>query len=129
MALVGSAGRRLAAGVPALGAALGVRWAAKKAVVEAAPTGLAIKDEDLPTTIPGGQAFPGDLRSTSALGVGDGLKTHTAKWLQVRERSWGGCSWARTPSSVLGQPVLLLMLRWASGAGASLAQPSSAGRG
>lgn len=30
-------------------------------------------------TVPG-QAFPGDYRSTSALGVGDGLSNHTAKW-------------------------------------------------
>ena len=30
-------------------------------------------------TVPG-QAFAGDYRSTSALGVGDGLSNHTAKW-------------------------------------------------
>lgn len=29
------------------------------------------------------QAFKGDLRSTSALGYGDGLYSHTAKWMQV----------------------------------------------
>lgn len=29
------------------------------------------------------QAFKGDLRSTSALGYGDGLYTHTDKWYQV----------------------------------------------
>ena len=29
------------------------------------------------------QAFEGDLRSTSGLGLGDGLYTHTSKWLQV----------------------------------------------
>lgn len=32
-------------------------------------------------TVPG-QAFPGDYRSTSALGTGDGLSNHTAKWWQ-----------------------------------------------
>jgi hypothetical protein len=30
----------------------------------------------------GAQAFAGDLRSSSALGTGDGLTAHTAKWLQ-----------------------------------------------
>lgn len=32
----------------------------------------------------GAQAFEGDLRSTSALGIGDGLYTHTAKWNEAR---------------------------------------------
>ena len=32
-----------------------------------------------------GQAFVGDLRSASALGLGDGITDHTSKWLQVRE--------------------------------------------
>eukprot|EP00884_Botryococcus_braunii_P003479 jgi/Botrbrau1/13131/Bobra.0187s0086.1 len=49
------------------------------------------KDEQLPVgdiqtreiTVEGGQAFYGDLRSTSGLGLGDGLTSHTAKWLQV----------------------------------------------
>ena len=31
----------------------------------------------------GAQAFEGDLRSTSGLGLGDGLYTHTAKWNEV----------------------------------------------
>jgi len=35
------------------------------------------------TTLPG-QAFVGDLRSTSGLGMGDGKNTHTSKWLTVR---------------------------------------------
>ena len=35
-------------------------------------------------------AVPGDLRSTSGLGLGDGLYHHTPKWLQV---------WHRAPSS------------------------------
>eukprot|EP00878_Enallax_costatus_P003006 GHUV01003204.1.p1 GENE.GHUV01003204.1~~GHUV01003204.1.p1 ORF type:complete len:161 (+),score=45.35 GHUV01003204.1:187-669(+) len=33
------------------------------------------------TTLPG-QAYVGDLRSTSGLGLGDGIKNHTGKWLQ-----------------------------------------------
>lgn len=33
-------------------------------------------------TLPG-QAFVGDLRSTSGLGLGDGLTSHTAKWFDV----------------------------------------------
>lgn len=32
----------------------------------------------------GAQAFEGDLRSTSGLGLGDGLYTHTAKWNEVQ---------------------------------------------
>lgn len=35
---------------------------------------------DHDTTIPG-QAFPGDLRSQSALGFGDNLLDHTSKWM------------------------------------------------
>jgi hypothetical protein len=37
------------------------------------------------TTKPG-QAFVGDLRGASALGLGDGITDHTAKWMQVRRR-------------------------------------------
>lgn len=36
---------------------------------------------NIPTTIGGGQAFANDMRGTSGLGLGDGLKTHTDKWL------------------------------------------------
>lgn len=39
--------------------------------------------DSAPTTNSFGQAFGGDLRSTSGLGLGDGIKNHTAKWLQV----------------------------------------------
>lgn len=46
-----------------------------------------IKDETLPSTKMPGQAFVGDLRSTSALSVGDGITTHTGKWLQVSDGS------------------------------------------
>lgn len=86
-----AASRRLAAEVPAL-ASVGLRGlatkaAGDKAVAAAQAKGLQIKEEDIPTTIAGGQAFPNDLRSTSALGVGDGIKTHTGKWLQVRARA------------------------------------------
>jgi hypothetical protein len=42
------------------------------------------KSADPPTTSGSGQAFANDLRSTSGLGLGDGCKTHTDKWLQVR---------------------------------------------
>ncbi len=34
-------------------------------------------------TVEGGQAFKGDLRSASGLGLGDHITSHTAKWLQV----------------------------------------------
>jgi NADH dehydrogenase (ubiquinone) Fe-S protein 6 len=29
-----------------------------------------------------GAAFPGDLRSTSGLGIGDGIENHTEKWME-----------------------------------------------
>mmetsp|Transcript_3618 Transcript_3618/g.12697 ORF Transcript_3618/g.12697 Transcript_3618/m.12697 type:complete len:149 (-) Transcript_3618:110-556(-) len=35
----------------------------------------------IPTTNSSGAAFPKDLRSTSGLGKGDNLSTHTSKWL------------------------------------------------
>lgn len=38
-------------------------------------------------TVTPGQAFPGDNRSSSGQGLGDGLVSHTAKWLQVRCRT------------------------------------------
>lgn len=38
--------------------------------------------KDIPETI-GGIAPKGDLRATSGLGIGDGIKNHTDKWLQV----------------------------------------------
>jgi hypothetical protein len=44
----------------------------------------------IPTTTLPGQAFVGDLRSTSGLGLGDGKTTHTSKWLTVRGRA-GPC--------------------------------------
>ena len=34
-----------------------------------------------------GPAFPGDLRSTSGLGLGDGIESHTGKWMTVRRSS------------------------------------------
>ena len=37
-----------------------------------------------------GQAFVGDLRGASALGLGDGITDHTAKWMQVSKREGGG---------------------------------------
>ena len=36
------------------------------------------------TTNSQGAAFPNDLRSTSGIGKGDNLETHTSKWLSVR---------------------------------------------
>lgn len=67
--------------------------------------------ERMPTiTVEPGQAFPGDLRSTSGLGMGDGLTTHTEKWLQVgRTPGWGLASgtgpagaWSARPCAALG---------------------------
>jgi hypothetical protein len=42
--------------------------------------------DSAPTTNSFGQAFGGDLRSTSGLSVGDGIKNHTDKWLQVSRK-------------------------------------------
>lgn len=42
--------------------------------------------ESIPVTTLPGQAFVGDLRSTSGLGMGDGKTTHTSKWLTVSEQ-------------------------------------------
>lgn len=39
--------------------------------------------EGLASTNMPGASFLNDLRSTSGLGLGDGIKTHTGKWLQV----------------------------------------------
>ncbi|GBF97119.1 hypothetical protein Rsub_10130 [Raphidocelis subcapitata] len=41
----------------------------------------------IPTTTLPGQAFVGDLRSTSGLGLGDGKTTHTSKWLTAGMKS------------------------------------------
>mmetsp|Transcript_965 Transcript_965/g.2304 ORF Transcript_965/g.2304 Transcript_965/m.2304 type:complete len:165 (+) Transcript_965:42-536(+) len=41
----------------------------------------------IPTTIGGGQAFPNDLRSTSGLGAGDGIVSHTEKWMHSDRKS------------------------------------------
>ena len=43
-----------------------------------------MKSEDGVTILFPAQAFKGDVRSTSALGFGDNLQTHTDKWLNVR---------------------------------------------
>lgn len=45
---------------------------------------VAVTEDDLPTATEYGQAFLGDLRSVSGLGLGDGIKTHTKKWMDVR---------------------------------------------
>ncbi|KAI8463806.1 MAG: NADH:ubiquinone oxidoreductase 13 kd-like subunit [Monoraphidium minutum] len=41
----------------------------------------------IPLTTTPGQAFVGDLRSTSGLGMGDGKTTHTDKWLTAGAKS------------------------------------------
>lgn len=42
-----------------------------------------LTDQGTPTITEGRQAFDGDLRATSGLGLGDGIMDHTGKWLQV----------------------------------------------
>jgi NADH dehydrogenase (ubiquinone) Fe-S protein 6 len=51
-------------------------------IVEKAKEVATTLSQDEPTAVLPGQAFPGDLRSTSALSIGDGIKNHSAKWLQ-----------------------------------------------
>lgn len=48
---------------------------------------IAIDESKLPTTKVPGQAFVGDLRSTSGLSLGDGITNHTEKWLEGSQRS------------------------------------------
>jgi hypothetical protein len=81
----------------ALGQLLGAQGAcgfAAKATGAAVPAVVAKKDwkavelpektaSSIPLTRAGGQAFGNDLRGTSGLGLGDGIKTHTDKWLMV----------------------------------------------
>lgn len=59
--------------------ALAAAFSTKGSAVQVAQT-------DIPTTT-GGAAFKGDLRSTSGLGIGDGIKNHTSKWLQGNQKS------------------------------------------
>ena len=60
---------------------------------DAKPTETSLTGMEPPTppdynTTVGGAAFPGDLRSTSALGLGDNLLDHTSKWFdKVRQPS------------------------------------------
>lgn len=56
----------------------GADWKAVKVPAET------LKDMPVAT---GGAAFKGDLRATSGLGLGDGLHSHTAKWLQGKQKS------------------------------------------
>lgn len=51
-------------------------------IVEKAKEVATTLNQDEPTAVLPGQAFRGDLRATSALSLGDGIKNHTAKWLQ-----------------------------------------------
>jgi NADH dehydrogenase (ubiquinone) Fe-S protein 6 len=51
-------------------------------IVEKAKEVATTFSQDEPTAVLPGQAFLGDLRSTSALCLGDGIKNHSAKWLQ-----------------------------------------------
>ncbi|GAB4817611.1 hypothetical protein N2152v2_004657 [Parachlorella kessleri] len=99
--------RRLAGEVPVL-CSLGVRSLASKgaeaaqgakptegadakAVAAAAESlGALVKEGTpfpVPTTIPGGQAYPSDMRSVSGLGIGDGIANHTRKWMQGNHKT------------------------------------------
>jgi hypothetical protein len=48
--------------------------------IPAGPPATALASREIQV---GSQAFKGDLRSMSALGLGDGITSHTAKWLQA----------------------------------------------
>lgn len=88
--LLPSLGAALDAACPALTHAVrAASSAASKDVAAPAKTNWAALAQALPKqskdvpTATGGAAFPGDLRATSALSIGDGIKDHTSKWLQV----------------------------------------------
>ena len=97
MALVS---RRLAAEAPALFGGLARGLATKEVAAGRGGAVATVADDDLPTTTyyPG-QAHLGDLRSTSALGIGDSIKTHTGKWLQVRRRRGSSSTLCRVQRS------------------------------
>lgn len=61
-----------------------------KVVVNVEAKSLAIEQKEGPVTTLPGQAFVGDLRSTSGLCMGDDLITHTSKWMDVRVWMAGG---------------------------------------
>lgn len=79
----------------------GTRWASTQLQ-------KTMESDELPKILEGRQAFDGDLRATSGLGLGDGLTSHTAKWLQVSPP----CTWYLTTRSpytatdVILSPVL-----------------------
>ncbi|KAK9840299.1 hypothetical protein WJX74_007131 [Apatococcus lobatus] len=56
-------------------------------------------------TVPKGIAFPGDLRSSSGLGLGDGLTSHTSKWQQGNYKSPMQWSHEQEPIKVRGNVV------------------------
>jgi hypothetical protein len=89
-------------------------FCARRAVNRGAATDALTKlDEEIignTTTLPG-QAFVGDLRSTSGLGLGDGITTHTGKWLEVGVAAAGGRATA---------VCMLLRLRRCSGVDTAL---------
>jgi NADH dehydrogenase (ubiquinone) Fe-S protein 6 len=58
-----------------------------------------------PVTTHPGQAYLGDLRSTSGLGLGDGIKSHTGKWLQQGLKSPMDFIQAAEPIKVSGSVV------------------------
>lgn len=68
--------------LPALVRAFATKDVATVAKTNWAAVQIPKQSSSVPTTT-GGAAFPNDLRATSALGIGDGLKSHTSKWLQV----------------------------------------------
>jgi hypothetical protein len=59
-------------------------WNCKHALVRLAGSlPKPLTDDSTPTITEGRQAFDGDLRGTSGLGLGDGIVDHTKKWFQV----------------------------------------------
>ncbi len=57
----------------------------------------------------GAQAFKGDLRSTSGLGLGDGLYTHTSKWDQVLALAKPGMPQCEATSNMAAQRLTRLL--------------------
>ncbi|KFM26607.1 hypothetical protein F751_2194 [Auxenochlorella protothecoides] len=59
---------------------------ATKEIAKPASDAVAV-DQDGTTILYPAQAFKGDVRSTSGLGMGDGLTTHTSKWMDGNGKS------------------------------------------
>lgn len=119
LSLAARLGSAAPAWVPAAAAACGARGLAAAAGASSSDALASVGplSQDGITTTVHGQAFVGDLRSTSALEVGDNVFNHTQKWLQVRVGSVHGRR--RVGQGREGRPCLWLPWRRHAGSGSS----------